>query len=82
MIEVAADRRLSVNSQAVTRPELETFLRGIYDQRGDKTLYVAASGSLSYGAVIDVMDAAKGAGVQRFGIVTTAMQRAAGVTPK
>ena len=68
MIEVAADRRLSVNSQAVTRPQLETFLRGIYDQRGDKTLYVAGAGSLPYGAVIDVMDAAKGAGVQRFGI--------------
>jgi biopolymer transport protein ExbD len=82
MIEVAADRRLSVNSQAVARPQLETFLRGIYDQRADKTLYVAGAGSLPYGAVIDVMDAAKGAGVQRFGIITAGMQRAAGVTPK
>jgi biopolymer transport protein ExbD len=81
MIEVAADRRLSVNSQAVTRPHLETFLRGIYDQRADKTIYVAASGSLPYGAVIDVMDAAKGAGVQRFGIITEGMRRAAGVRP-
>jgi len=81
MIEVAADRRLSVNSQAVTRPELETFLRGIYEQRGDKTLYVAGAGSLPYGAVIDVMDAAKGAGVQRFGIITEGMRRTAGVRP-
>ena len=81
MIEVSADRRLSVNSQAVTRPQLEPFLRGIYDQRGDKTLYVAGAGSLPYGAVIDVMDAAKGAGVQRFGIVTEGMRRAAGVRP-
>jgi biopolymer transport protein ExbD len=81
MIEVSADRRLSVNSQAVTRTELETFLRGIYDQRGDKTLYVAGAGSLPYGAVIDVMDAAKGAGVQRFGIITEGMRRAAGVRP-
>ncbi len=82
VIEVGADRRVSVNSQAVTRPQLETFLRGIYDQRADKTIYVSAAGSLPYGAVIDVMDTAKGAGVQRFGIVTAGMQRAAGMTPK
>ena len=81
MLEVAADRRLSVNSQAVTRPQLAAFLRGIYDQRVDKTLYVAGAGTLPYGAVIDVMDAAKGAGVQRFGIVTEGMRRAAGVRP-
>jgi len=31
--------------------------------------------------VIDVMDAAKGAGVQRFGIITEGMRRAAGVRP-
>jgi biopolymer transport protein TolR len=82
MIEVGADRHLSVNSQAIERSDLASFLRGVYDQRGDKTLYVAAAGSLPYGAVIDVMDTAKGAGVQRFGIVTEGMRRAAGVRPE
>jgi len=82
MLEVGADRRLSVNSQAVTRPQLETFLRGIYDHRADKTLYIAGAGSLPYGAVIDVMDTAKGAGVQRFGMITEGMRRAAGVRPE
>jgi biopolymer transport protein TolR len=81
MIEVGADRHLSVNSQAIERSDLASFLRGVYDQRGDKTLYVAAAGSLPYGAVIDVMDAAKGAGVQRFGIITEGMRRAGGVHP-
>jgi len=62
-------------------PQLQPFLRDVYDKRADKTLYVSAAGSLPYGAVIDVMDAAKGAGVQRFGIITEGMRRAAGVRP-
>ena len=82
MIEVAPDRHLLVNSQAVVPAQLDSYLRGIYSKRADKTLYVLAAGSLPYGAVIDVMDVAKGAGVQRFGIVTEGMRRAAGVSPK
>jgi biopolymer transport protein ExbD len=79
MIEVAADRGLLVNSQNVGLLQLEPFLRRIYSKRADKTVYVAAAGSLPYGAVIDVMDAAKGAGVERFGIITDGMRKAAGV---
>ena len=82
MIEVAADRHLLVNSQAVVLPQLEPFLRGVYDKRSDKTLYVSAAGSLPYAAVIDVMDRARGAGVQRFGIITEGMRAAASLPRK
>jgi biopolymer transport protein ExbD len=71
-----------VNAQAVALSELDPFLRGIYDKRGDKTIYVAAAGSLPYGAVIGVMDVARGAGVQRFGMITAGMRKAAGVPEK
>jgi biopolymer transport protein ExbD len=77
MIEVAANRGLLVNSQHVELRQLEPFLRDVYDQRADKILYVSAAGSLPYGAVIDVMDRAKGAGVERFGIITESMRAAA-----
>jgi biopolymer transport protein ExbD len=82
MIEVAADRHLSVNSQAVALSQLDPLLRGIYDKRGDKTLYVTAAGTLPYGAVINVMDVARGAGVQRFGMITEGMRKATGVPGK
>ena len=81
MIEMSADRRMLVNSQAVVLTQLEAFLRGIYGKRADKILYVSAAGSLPYGAVIDVMDLAKGAGVERFGIITEGMRKAAGMSP-
>jgi biopolymer transport protein TolR len=77
MIEVSADRSMTVNHQAVTLAQLEPFLRAVYETRVDKTLYVRGDGSLPYGSIVDVMDAARGAGVDRMGVVTDGMRRAA-----
>ena len=79
VLELSADRTLAVNQQAVTPEQLPSFLRTVYKTRSDKTIYVAAAGTLPYSAIIDVMDAAKGAGVDRVGVVTDGMRRAAGV---
>ena len=79
MVEYSADRRLSINHQDVNLRDLEARLRDVFDQRSDKTLFIAAAATLRYGDVVDVIDAAKGAGVLRVGIVTEGMRRAAGV---
>jgi|SRR5436190_15688742 len=75
VLEMTPTRALAVNHQAVTLAQLQPFLRDVYQNRSDKTLYVSAAGSLPYGAVVDVMDAAKGAGVQRLGVITEGMRR-------
>jgi len=79
MVEYSGDRRLSINHQDVNLTELEARLRDVFDQRSDKTLFIAAAATLRYGDVVEVIDAAKGAGVLRVGIVTEGMRRAAGV---
>ena len=79
-IEYTADKRLSVNKQDVTLQELETRLRNIYDQRKDKTMFLIASGSLRYKDIVEVIDAAKGAGVEKVGIVTEGMRKAGGAS--
>ncbi len=79
VIEYTADRQLSINHEAVVLDDLEARLRRVYEQRTDKTLFISASRTLRYGDVVQVIDAAKGAGVQRVGIVTEGMRRAAGV---
>lgn len=79
VLEYTADRRMSVNKQDVTLQDLEERLRAIFEERKDKTMFIAAAGSLRYGDIIDVIDAAKGAGVEKVGIVTEGMRRAAGV---
>ena len=42
-------------------------------------MFIAAAGTLRYGEIVAVIDAAKGAGVEKVGIVTEGMRRAAGV---
>jgi|SRR5215471_7463414 biopolymer transport protein ExbD len=78
MLEYTADHRIAVNKQDVTINGLEERLRNIYDQRKDKTMFVLAAGSLRYKDIVDVIDAAKGAGVEKVGIVTDGMRKAAG----
>jgi biopolymer transport protein TolR len=78
MVEFTADRRISVNKQDVTIPQLEERLRSIYEQRKDKNMFIWAAGTLRYKDIIEVIDAAKGAGVEKVGIVTDGMRKAAG----
>jgi len=74
VLQFDADKRMSVNKQDVTMQELETRLRNIYDQRKDKTMFLIAAGTLRYKDIVDVIDAAKGAGVEKVGIVTMGMR--------
>jgi len=80
VLEYTADHHISVNKQDTTLPQLEERLRNIYEQRKDKTMFIAAAGTLRYKDIIDVIDAAKGAGVEKVGIVTEGMRKAAGAT--
>ncbi len=80
VITYSADKKISVNKQDVTLGELETRLRGIYEQRKDKTMFLIAEGSLRYREIVAVIDAAKGAGVEKVGIVTDGMRKAGGAT--
>ena len=75
VIEYLADRRLAINKQDVTLPALESRLREIFANRRDKTLYIAGAGSLRYGDIVAVVDAGKGAGVERVGIITEGMRQ-------
>ena len=79
VLEYTADRRIAVNKQDVTIQELETRLRNIFEQRKDKTMFIVGDGRLRYSDITDVIDAAKGAGVEKVGIVTEGMRQAAGV---
>jgi len=78
VVNYSRDRKITVNNQDVSTAELETRLRNIFDQRKDKTMFIIGDGSLRYKDIVDVIDAAKGAGVEKVGIVTEGMRKAAG----
>jgi len=75
VLEYSADGVIAVNSHAVAVDQLETRLRTIYATRHDKTLFILGAPSLRYKTIIGAIDAAKGAGVDRVGIITEAMRK-------
>ena len=80
MLEYTADKKISINKQDVTVRDLEDRLRKIFEERKDKTMFISGAPNLRYGDIVEVIDAAKGAGVEKVGIVTEGMKRAASGT--
>ena len=78
-IEEAA---ITVNKSPVALEDLEARLKDIFQTRSDKTIFVRASGKVPYGKVVQAMDIARGAGVERIGIISEKMiEEAGGVVP-
>ena len=71
----SADHRLEINRRAVDIASAEGVFRDLYRERRDKTLFVIGDGSVRYGEIARIIDAATGAGVTRVGIVTEGMRR-------
>jgi biopolymer transport protein TolR len=76
VLEYAADGRITINTQPVAVADLQARLTTIFSGRQDKTLFVMGDGSLPYGRIVEAIDAAKGAGVDKVGVVTESMRRA------
>ena len=77
VLNYTADRKISINNQDVTLGELEERLRTVFEDRDTKTMFIMGAGTLRYGEIVEVIDAAKAAGVEKVGIVTEGMRRAA-----
>ena len=76
VLNYTADKKISINNRDVTLSELESTLRTIFEERQQKTMFIMGAGSLRYGEIVEVIDAAKGAGVEKVGIVTEGMRKA------
>jgi len=77
VLNYTADKKISINNKDVPLRDLEETLRGIFEERQQKTMFIMGAGTLRYGEIVEVIDAAKGAGVEKVGIVTEGMRRAA-----
>jgi len=69
VLEVGSET-LSLNRKPVASlSDLGEQLRSLMAARGDKTLFVRGSGAMRYGRLVDALDVARGAGVDRIGIM-------------
>ncbi len=60
---------ITINKQPVNIDELPLRIRDLFETRADKTIFLQAAPTLRYGQVVEVLDVARGNGVERVGIV-------------
>jgi biopolymer transport protein TolR len=78
VLNYTADKKISINNQDVPLSQLGERLRTVFEERKEKTMFIMGAGTLRYGEIVEVIDVAKGAGVEKVGIVTEGMRRAGG----
>jgi biopolymer transport protein TolR len=69
VLEIESSALLLNRTPVASLEDLDERLRAALDGRPDKTLFVRASGDVIYGQVVAALDVARGAGVERIGIV-------------
>lgn len=69
VLTLKKDLSVMINQDSVELNMLQGRLREIYEVRQDKTIFVRADAKVPYRHVIDVIDIAKGAGVDTTGII-------------
>jgi biopolymer transport protein TolR len=69
VLELLPRAGLSVNQQRVPLESLPTYLRTVYEGRPSKLLFVKADSGRRYQDIIDAIDMARAAGVERIAFV-------------
>src|SRR5688572_18225170 len=73
----SADFQLTINEQPVAMEAAQARFAEEFATRKEKTLFLIGAPSVPYGNIVQVIDAAVGAGVTKVGIVTEGMRQQA-----
>jgi biopolymer transport protein ExbD len=70
VLRIRKDHSIDINSQPIMLAELEARLKALFGVRPDGVLFVDGAGELEFAEVATVIDIARGAGVDRIGLIT------------
>ena len=70
VVSVDAQRRVKINQDPVDMRELSTRLEDIFKTRNDRVIFVKGDHQIPFSVVAEVIDIAKGAGIDKIGLIT------------
>jgi len=70
VVSITKDRAVYLDEQRIELPRLEKVLAGLKQRNSSATIYIKADQDVPYGVVIEVMDKARKAGIDKLGMVT------------
>ena len=74
VVSVDAKGDLTINQEAVTKENLGNRLTEIFKTRNERTMFVQGDTELLFNSVVDVIDIARGVGVDKIGLITEKIQ--------
>jgi len=76
VVSIDAQRRVKINQDFVDIRMLGSRLEDIFKTRNDRVMFVSGDPSLPFGEVATVIDIAKGAGIDKIGLIPKPLEEA------
>ena len=74
VVSIDAQRVVKINQDRVDIRELGARLEDIFKTRNERVMFVKGDSALEFGAVANVIDIAKGAGIDKIGLITKELE--------
>jgi len=74
VVSIDGQEALKINQEAVTKENLGQRLTEIFKTRNERTMFVQGDNALPFNSVVEVIDIARGAGVDKIGLITEKIQ--------
>ena len=76
VVSIDAQRRVKINQDFVDIRMLGSRLEDIFKTRNDRVMFVSGDPSLPFGEVAQIIDIAKGAGIDKIGLIPKPLEEA------
>jgi biopolymer transport protein TolR len=74
VVSIDKDKTISINQKVVAKQTLGDQLTDIFKTRNERTMFVQGDTELFFNDVVDIIDIARGAGVDKIGLITEKIQ--------
>ena len=74
VVSIDRDKAISINQKPVPKQALSQQLTDIFKTRNERTMFVQGDTELMFNDVSDIIDIARGAGVDKIGLITEKIQ--------
>ncbi len=76
VVSIDARRQVRINQELVDTGQLGARLEDIFKTRSDSVVFVSSDPSLPFGEVEEIIDIAKGAGIDKIGLIPKPLEEA------
>ena len=74
VVSIDAAKNIKINQDAVDKRMLGSRLEDIFKTRNERVMFVKGDATLQFGEVAEIIDIAKGAGIDKIGLITKELQ--------